>query len=90
MQPRVGFAAQVVVGNQQDLEIPSQVFFGECFGGARQAQPLVGRGGNQIRVSAADARDQQIAEMPDGFAAEMLEVAPLGKKGVHQGEHPLG
>ena len=35
-------------------------------------------------------RDQQIAKMADGFAAELLQVLPFGEQLVHQSQYALG
>ncbi len=54
-----------------------------------QPRTLVGGRGDQFGIRAAHARDQQIAEMPDGFAAEMLQVLSFGQQAMHQREHAL-
>ena len=90
MQSRIGLAPQIVVGVQENLEKTGEVLFTERIGGALQARALVGRSGNQIGIGAAHARDEQIAEMPDGFAAEMLQVLSFGQQPVHERENAIG
>ncbi len=56
---------------------------------ARRGRSLGGRG-DQIRIRAADARDQQIAKMADRFAAEVLQILPVGDEPMHQPQRALG
>ena len=73
MQARVGLAPQVVIGGQQGSEKSREIFFAESGRLFREAGALVGRRGDQIGIRAADARDQQIAEMANRFAAKVLQ-----------------
>ncbi len=86
MHARIGLSPQIVICLQQDLEKASKVFFAELRRRVRERGLLIRRGGNQIRIPAANARNQQIAYVPDGFAAEMLKVAAVLLKGVHEAE----
>ena len=63
VQARIGLAPQVVIGREQDIEKARQVFFAEFCGLLGQARTFVGGRGDQIRIGAADARHEQIAEM---------------------------
>ena len=86
MHARIWLSPQIVICLQQDLEKASEVFFAELRRRVRERGLLVRRGGNQIRIRAANARNQQVAHVPDGFAAEMLKVAAVLLKGVHEAE----
>ena len=90
MNARVHFAANVVVGLKKDLEVAREIFLGEKRGSFREAGALIGGGGNQIGISTADARDEQIADVANGFRAEVLEVAALALEAVNEGEGALG
>ena len=90
MQPRIGFAAQIVVGVQQNLKESRQVFFAERGRSMRQARALIGGRGNQIGIGSANPRDQKIAEMADGFAAKMLQILSFGEQPMHQRQDALG
>ena len=79
MQPRIGFMANIVLRRKQYLKKSRQVFFAELFGLLREARAFVVAGRNQLRIRSADAGDEQITDVPNCFAAEMLEVLPLGK-----------
>jgi len=50
--------------------------------------PIGGRG-DQSGVRAADARDEKVSEMADGFAAEMLQVLSLRKQPMHERKNAL-
>lgn len=89
MQARIGFSAQVVVGGEKDLEESREIFFGETSGLLGEAGALVERCGNKIRIGTADAGHKQIAEMANGFAAEVLEVLPVGDEAVDEAEGAL-
>ncbi len=82
--------AHVVIGLQQNLEAAREIFFAESGGRARQLRFLVRRRGNQIGIYSAYPRDQQVAKMADGLAAELLQVLPFGEQLVHQSQHALG
>ena len=90
MQARVGLPAKIVVGMQQNLEKAREVFLAEKFGGLFQSRTLVRGRGNQLGIRSADARDEQVAEMADRFAAEMLQVLSVREQSVHEREYALG
>src|SRR5580704_7023492 len=90
MDARIEFAAQVFVGLQKNLEEAREVFFGEKRGGTFERGTLIGRRGDQIGICAADAGDEQVAEMANRFAAEVLEVAAFLLKAVNEGESAVG
>ncbi len=89
MHARIGLAAQVVVGLQQDLKKARQIFFAKLRRGALQRGPLVGRCGNQLGIRAANACDEEISHVANGFAAKVLQIAPFFLKGVHQAERAI-
>src|SRR4029077_8944834 len=89
MQARVGMAAKVVVCCEQDIEEAREIFFAELRGLLRQARALVFRRGDELRFRAADTCDEQIAEMANRFAAEVLEILPVGNQAMDQRKRPL-
>ena len=90
MQARIGLAAQVLVRGKKDLEKSSEIFFCEASGLLGEAGALVGRRGDEIGIGAADASDEQIPEMANRFAAEVLEVLPVGDEAMDEAEGALG
>jgi len=76
MYARVGFAAEVIVGLQQDLKKSRQILFAELGRCALQGGTLIGRRGNQVRVCAANPRNQQVAHVPNGFAQKCCKFRP--------------
>src|ERR1700721_2629348 len=90
MKPRIGLAAQVIVGGKKDLEKSREVLFCKTSGLVGKAGAFVGRGGDEIGVSAAHASDKQIPEMANRFAAEVLEVLPVGDEAMDEAEGALG
>ena len=80
VQTRIGLAPQIFIGRQQNVEKTSEIFFAEFRCLFREARALVGGRGNQIRIGAAHARDEQVAEMADRFAAEVLQILPVGNE----------
>jgi len=84
VQPRVGLAAQVVVGGKKELEKSSEVLFRESSGLFGEAGAFVGRCGDEIGIGAANAGDKQIPEMANRFAAEVLEVLPVGDEAMDE------
>src|SRR5258707_5922325 len=86
MHARIWFSPQIFVGLQEDLKTACEVFFAEERRGLCQCGALVRRGGNHFRVRAAGPRDQEIAHVPHGLAAEVLQVAAFFLEGVHQAE----
>ena len=84
MHARVGFAAQIVVGLQKNIEKPGEIFFAELGGGFGQRGTLIGSGRDQFRIRSADASDQQIAHVANRFAAKMLQVAAFFLKSVNE------
>ena len=90
MQPLIGLAAQIVIRVQENLKEARQVFFAERFRRPLDWWALIGGCGDQIGVGSANARDQQVPEMADSLAAEMLQVLPLREKSMYQGKHAFG
>src|SRR2546423_11206539 len=90
MYASVEFAAQIVVGLQQDLEAARQVFFGELLGGAGESGTLIGSCRDQFGIGSAHPGDQQVPHVPDGFAAEMLQIAAFPLKRVDESERAVG
>ena len=90
MQARIGLAAQVVVGGEKDLEESREIFFRETSGLLGETGAFVGRCGDEIGIGAADASDKQIPEMANRFAAEVLEVLPVGNEAMDEAESALG
>src|SRR5579862_8416366 len=90
MHARVGLAPQVVVGLQKNVEEAGKVFFAELRCGLGERRALLGRSGDQIRIGAANARDQQVAHVSNRFAAEVLEVAAFFLKGVDKTKGAVG
>src|SRR6267142_5660593 len=86
MDTRIWLAAEIIVSLQQNLKESRQILFTELRRCALQGRALVRCGGNQVRVCAANTRDQKIAHMADSFAAEVLQIAPFFLKGVYQAE----
>ena len=86
VQARIGLAAQIVVGGEQNIEKAREILFAELRGLFGEPRALVGGRGDQIRIRAANARHQQIAKMANGFAAEVLQILPVGDQPVHQGQ----
>jgi len=56
----------------------------------RKSRLLIRRGCDELRFRAAHARDQQIPEMANCLAAEMLQVLPLADQPVYQTERSFG
>ena len=81
---------QIIFRLQKNLEVARQIFFAEKCRGLCQTGPLLRCGGDQIGIRAADARNQQVPHVPNGFAAEVLEVPPLFLERVHQAQGALG
>ena len=90
MQPRIRLAAQVVVGSEKDLEKSREIFFCKTSGLLGEAGALVGRCGDEIGIGAANASDKQIPEMANCFAAEVLEVLPVGNEAMDEAESAFG
>src|ERR1700757_2640999 len=90
MQPRIGLAAQVVVGGKKNLEKSREIFFRESSGLLGETRAFVGRSGDEIGIGAANAGDKQIPEMTNCFAAEVLEVLPVGNEAMDEAESALG
>jgi hypothetical protein len=90
MKPRIGLAAQVIVGGEKDLEKSREIFFRETSRLLGEAGAFVGRSGDEIGIGAADASDEQISEMANRFAAEVLEVLPVGDEAMDEAEGALG
>lgn len=90
MKPRIGLAAQVIVGGKKDLEKSREIFFRETSRLLGEAGAFVGRSGDEIGIGAADASDEQISEMANRFAAEVLEVLPVGDEAMDEAEGALG
>ena len=90
MKPRVGLAAQIVVGREQQIEEAREIFLGEIRGLICEARAFVDWGGDEIGVRAAHARDEKIAKMADCFAAEVLEVLAVGDEAVNEAERTFG
>ena len=86
MHAGIGLAAQIIIGLQEDLEKSREIFFTELRSRFGEGRALIRGRGDQIRIRAAHARDQKVADVADGFAAEMLEVASIFLKGVHEAE----
>ena len=86
MQARVGLAAQIVVRVQQNLEKTREIFFAERAAAARDAGADRPGAAINSESGAADARDQQIAEMADGLAAEMLQILSFGEQSMNQSQ----
>ena len=74
----------------KNLEEAREVFFAELRGGFRQRGTLIGSGGDQIGIRAADASDQKIAHVANRFAAEMLEVVAFVLESVNQSKRAVG
>ena len=72
MDARVGLAAQVIIGLQQDLKEACEIFLGKLFRGSRESRALVWRRGDQLRIRSANACYQEISDVANRFAAEML------------------
>ncbi len=83
MQPRVGRAAKFRIGRKQSIEEARQIFLAESRSLLRKARTFVLWRGDQVRFRAADPRDQQIAEMANRFAAEMLQILPVADQPMH-------
>ena len=90
MQPRVGLAAQVVVGGKKNLEESREIFFRKTSGLLGEAGAFVGRCGDEVGIGAANSGDKQIPEMANCFAAEVLEVLPVGNEAMDEAESALG
>jgi hypothetical protein len=90
MQSRIGLAAQILVRGKKDLEKSSEIFFCKASGLLGEAGAFVGRRGDEIGVGAAHASDKQIPEMANRFAAEVLEVLPVGDEAMDEAEGALG
>ena len=90
MQARIGLAAQVVVGSEKDLKESGEIFFRETSGLLGETGAFVGRCGDEIGIGAANAGDKQIPEMANCFAAEVLEVLPVGNEAMDEAESALG
>src|SRR6266436_7113549 len=65
MDARIRLTAQVIIGLQQDLKKSRQVFFAELRRSLCERRPLIRSRRNQIRICAADSRDQQVPHVPD-------------------------
>jgi hypothetical protein len=89
MQARIGFAAEFVVNFKQDAEKPGEVLFAKEFGLRREAGPLAGRRRDERGLRASHTGNQKIAKMANGFAAEMLQVLPVGDQAVNQAERAV-
>src|SRR5260370_18551573 len=89
MHARVWLAPQVIVRLQEDLKESRQVLFAELRRGALQRRRLRGGRGNQIGIRAAHSRNKKISHVADGFAAEMLQVAPFPLKRVHEAKRAI-
>ena len=86
MNARVELATEIFVGLQQDLEKAREVFFREQRGCAFERGALIGSRGDQIGISAADASHEQVAEVANRFATEVLQVAAFFLKAVNEGK----
>ena len=62
----------------------------KCAACSRETRALVYRRGDEIGIGAANARDEQIAEMANRFAAEVLQVLPVGDQPMDEPERALG
>ena len=90
MKARIGLAPKIIVGRKQDLEKSREIFLGETRGLFREARTLVGRRSDQIGLRAANAGDEKVAEVSNGFAAEVLEILPVGDEAMDEAESALG
>lgn len=90
MQARIGLAAKVVIRREQNVEKAREILFAELRGLSGKAWAFVGGCGDQIRLRAANAHDQQIAEVTDRLSAEMLEVLSIGDQPMNQAERAFG
>ena len=84
MQPRIGLATQIVIRGQQNIEKACEVFFAELSGVFRQSRALIGGRRDKFGIRTSYARQQQVAEVADGLAAEMLQVLSLGDEAMHE------
>ena len=89
MQPRIRLAAQIFVGRHQYLEKASEVLFAEVLRLRGDARALIGRLGDEFGLRAGDFRDQQIANVANGFAAKMLQIVPARVKLLNKRERLL-
>lgn len=86
MNARIEFATEVFVGLQQDLEETREVLFTEEGRRALQCGALVRCGCDQIGIRARDASDENVADVTNRLAAEVLEVAAFFLKAVDESE----
>ena len=77
MQPRIRRPPQFRIRRHQRIEKSRQIFFGKSCGLLRDPRQLVLRRLHQVGLGSAHPRHQQIPEVPDRFAAEMLQVLPI-------------
>src|ERR1700749_3284932 len=89
MDARIQLVPKIAVCLQEDLEETRQVFFAEEFGGLCKSRPLLGRGGNEIGVCPADTHDQEVTNMADSLAAEVLQISAFFLKRVYEPERAL-
>ena len=89
MESRIRLAPQVFIRGHQNLKIARQILFAELPSLLSQTRAFVRRGGDQFRVRAADAGHQQIAKMPNGFTAEVLQILPIGNQLMNQSQSAL-
>ena len=90
MHARIGLPPQIVIRLQQNLKEPRQVFLAEQRRGFRDRRPLIRCCGNQLRIRAAHSRDQEVAHVPDRFAAEVLQIAASFLKRMHESQCAVG
>jgi len=90
MQSRIGLAAQVVVGGDEDIEEAREIFFAESSGLRGQARTLILRGSDKVGIGPAHAGDEQIATMANCLTAEMLKILAVGDQAMNQTEGAFG
>ena len=86
----IRLAPEIVVGRQENIEKPRKIFFAELRGLLREARLLVLGCRYKVRISAADPHHEQVTEVPDGLAAEVLKILPIGNQAMNQSESTLG
>ena len=84
VQARIGFASQLVVGHQQNIEKARKVFFAEERRVLRQPGAFVCRRSDELRIRPANTGHQQIAEVADRFPAKVLKILSISDESVDQ------
>src|SRR5690349_24555181 len=87
MEARLERGLKVLEEIKRKRKISRQIFLGKSRGDFGHALPLCGARGDQARVGAGNARDQQIAKVARQLAREMLEVVAVALELVDHVEH---